>query len=264
MPPQDRTAWIGDLEVRILQPGDEVDVVFFVGCAGAFDDRNQKVTRSFARLLNKLGVDYGILGLDENCCGETARRMGNEYLFQVYAEENITALNKIKFNTIVTQCPHGYNTLKHEYPVFGGHYNVIHSSEYLVRLLAERDLPRSGELELGRLTYHDSCYMGRFNDIYDEPRTLLKKANLNVLEMEDHHEKSFCCGGGGGAMWLETEAETRINQTRLDHAKNIKADTIATACPYCLIMMDDAIRSKGLTGDIQVYDISEILDLSME
>lgn len=264
MPPQNRTEWIGDLDVRILQPGDEVDVLFFVGCAGAFDDRNQKVTRAFVRILNRLGVDFGILGLDENCCGETARRMGNEYLFQVYAEENIAALEKIKFNKIVTQCPHGYNTLKHEYPVFGGNYRVLHSSEYLIELLADHPFPGGVELDLGRLTYHDSCYLGRFNDIYSEPRNLLKNAHLKVLEMQDHHEKSFCCGGGGGAMWLETDAETRINQTRLEHAKKLKADTITTACPYCLIMLDDAIRSKGLTGDIRVLDVSEVLDMSME
>ncbi len=259
MPPQTRADWAKGLDVRTLSPGDEVDVLFFVGCAGAFDDRNKKVTQAFVRLLKALNVDFGILGVDEICCGETARRMGHEYLFQTYVEENIATFKEIKFNKIVTQCPHGLNTLKHEYPKFGGEYEVQHSTEFLAELIPTLNLSSAVKDELGQLTYHDSCYLGRYNDIYDAPRDLLHQVNIKPIEMDKNRENSFCCGGGGGAMWLETEADVRINNARLEQALEAGAETIATACPYCLIMFDDAIRSKGLTEDVKVVDIAEVL-----
>ncbi len=263
MPGQNRMSWAEGLDVRVLSPGEEVEILYFVGCAGAFDDRNKKVTRAFIEILNKLKVDYGILGDAEGCCGETSRRMGNEYLFQVAAEDNIGTFSEIRFQKIITLCPHGLNTLKNEYPAFGGNFEVQHAVEFLAELLPDLQFQVSNNKDLGRLTFHDSCYLGRYNGIYDQPRDLLKQANLTPLEMEAARKDSFCCGGGGGAMWLETAADTRINQHRLQHAMDINADTISTACPYCLIMFDDALRSKGLADEIEVLDIIEILNQSL-
>jgi len=264
MPAPSRFSWADGLDVRVISPEEKVDVLFYVGCAGAFDDRNKKVTRAFIEILNKLNIDYGVLGEAEMCCGETSRRMGNEYLFQVAAEENISLLSEYQFNRIVTLCPHGLNTFRKEYPKFGGNFQVLHASEFLAEIIKKKDFEPSSKKDYGRLTFHDSCYLGRYNNVYTQPRELLKNANLSPLEMESSQEKSFCCGGGGGAMWLETEADTRINHHRLQHALDINADTITTACPFCLIMFDDALRSKGLTEQIQVYDLVEILNQSLE
>ncbi len=263
MPAQNRMGWAEGLDLRILVPGDEVDVLYFVGCAGSFDDRNRKVTRAFIEILNKLGVDYGVLGEAEMCCGETSRRMGNEYLFQVAAEENIKLLSEYKFKRIVTLCPHGLNTIKHEYPRFGGNYQVQHGAEFLAEHLSQLNFKSEDGKDYGRLTFHDSCYLGRYNEIYNQPRILLENAHHPPLEMRDTRQNSFCCGGGGGAMWLETAAETRINRHRLDQALEIEANTIATACPYCMIMFDDALRSRGMAEDIQVLDVIEILNQSL-
>jgi Fe-S oxidoreductase/nitrate reductase gamma subunit len=260
IPAQDRLNWSAGLGVRELTPGDETDVLYYVGCAAAYDDRNKKVARSFVNLLNTAGINFGILGLDETCCGETARRMGNEYLFQVFAEQNLEAMSKIKFNRIVTQCPHCFNTLKNEYPQFGGNYQVLHYTEFLNGLSLTKNISTDGNGIKGRLAYHDSCYLGRYNQIYQAPRQLLKDAKVNPIELPRKGENSFCCGGGGGQMWLETDPNTRINHRRLAEALQVKADVVATACPYCMIMFDDAIRSKGVGEQIQVLDIAEVLE----
>ncbi len=260
IPAQDRLNWSDGLNLRELAPGDETDVLYYVGCASAFDDRNKKVARAFVHLLQKAKVDFGVLGFDETCCGETARRMGNEYLFQVFAEQNLEAMSKLKFKRIVTQCPHCFNTLKNEYPQFGSTYKVQHYTEFLQELKLNEVLAPNGQKLEGRLTYHDSCYLGRYNQVYQPPRSLLKSANLAPVELPRTGENSFCCGGGGGQMWLETDPNTRINHRRLGDALKVKADVVATACPYCLIMFDDAIRSKGLGDQIQVMDIAEILE----
>jgi Fe-S oxidoreductase len=260
MPPESRLAWAEGLDVRELSPGDETDVLLFVGCALAYDERNKKVARSFVKLLQQAEVDFAILGYDEMCCGETARRMGHEYLFQVFTEQNIDLFSKIKFNRIITQCPHCFNTLKNEYPQMGGGFNVQHYTEYLAEQLGAEDIHKSnGSDSPTRLTYHDSCYLGRYNDIYSAPRQILDRRNMNLVEMSRKWEDGFCCGGGGGGMWMETDASTRINHKRLDDVLEVQADVIATACPYCLLMFDDAIRSKGIGEDIQVMDISELL-----
>ena len=258
MPPENRLAWADGLNIRELAPGDETDVLFFAGCAAAFDERNKKVARAFAQLMQKAGVNFGVLGFDEMCCGETARRMGHEYIFQEFAKQNIEVLGKVKFNRIVTACPHCFNTLKNEYPQMGGDFQVLHYSE----LLNELNLPAptaNGNGIHGKLTFHDSCYLGRYNGIYTAPRQLLDKAGLKPVEMSRHGENSFCCGGGGGGMWLETDASTRINHRRLKDALDVKADVVATACPYCLLMFDDAIRSKGIGEQVQVMDIAEVM-----
>jgi Fe-S oxidoreductase len=260
IPAQDRLSWSDGLQLRELSPGDETDVLYFVGCASAFDDRNKKVARSFVNILNKAGVNFGVLGFDETCCGETARRMGNEYLFQVFAEQNLEAMSKIKFNRIVTQCPHCFNTLKNEYPQFGSSYKVLHYTEFLTELSLTRGITPNGNGMKGQLAYHDSCYLGRYNQIYQAPRQLLKDAKVKSIELPRQGENSFCCGGGGGQMWLETDPNTRINHRRLADALQVKADVVATACPYCLLMFDDAIRSKGLGDQVQVMDIAEVLE----
>jgi Fe-S oxidoreductase/nitrate reductase gamma subunit len=260
IPAQDRLNWSEGLNLRELAPGDQVDVLYFIGCASAFDDRNKKVARSFVHLLQNANVDFGVLGFDETCCGETARRMGNEYLFQVFAEQNLEAMGKLKFNRIVTQCPHCFNTLKNEYPKFGSTYKVQHYTEFLSELSLTKDTTPNGNGFKGKLVYHDSCYLGRYNHIYQAPRDLLKDVSLNPIEMPRAGSNSFCCGGGGGQMWLETDPSTRINHRRLADALEVKADTVATACPYCLLMFDDAIRSKGLGEQIQVMDIAELVE----
>jgi len=272
MPPENRMAWAEELNVRELAPGESTDVLFFTGCAAAFDDRNKKVARAFVKLMQKAGVDFAVLGFDETCCGETARRMGHEYIFQEFAKQNIETFGKVKFNRIVTACPHCFNTLKNEYPQMGGDYEVLHYTELLKELSdggawergSKGDAPQPPSAPAPRLAFHDSCYLGRYNDIYAEPRALLDKAGVNRVEMARHNENSFCCGGGGGGMWLETDANTRINHRRLKDALDAKADVVATACPYCLLMFDDAIRSKGIGEQIKVMDIAEVLAEQME
>jgi Fe-S oxidoreductase len=261
MPPEERVAWAEDLHLRELSPGDETDILLFMGCAFAYDDRNKKVAQAVVRLLQNAEVDFGILGLDEMCCGETSRRLGHEYLFQMMAEQNIEILSGIKFNRIVTACPHCFNTIKNEYPQFAGQFEVQHLTEYLAELPENTFLnPSNGGPIEGHLAIHDSCYLGRYNQIYQQPRQLLSKLEIEQVEMDRKGENSFCCGGGGGQMWMETDPNTRINHQRLNDAIQAGADVVATACPYCLLMFDDAIRSKGYGDQIQVKDISEILE----
>ncbi len=258
---QERTAWAANLDIREIMPGEETDVLLFLGCAFAFDDRNKKVAKAFVRLLKRFNIDFAILGLDETCCGETARRMGNEYLFQVLAEQNIDTLGQVKFNRLVTQCPHCFNTLKNEYPQLGGSFPVQHYTEFLASLdLPELEISHNGNGLHEPITYHDSCYLGRYNQIYDAPRQLLDQSHIERVELKRSLENSFCCGGGGGQMWLETDAETRINHKRLAEVQSTKVETVATACPYCLLMFDDAIRSKGVGDQMHVFDIAELLD----
>ena len=258
MPPESRLAWAEGLNVRTLAPGDQTDVLLFVGCAAAFDERNKQVARAFARILQRAGVDFAVLGLDEVCCGETARRMGHEYMFQEMAKQNIATLAQVRFNRVVTACPHCFNTLRNEYPQLGADLPVQHYSQYL----AELGLPAgsaNGDGIHATVTFHDSCYLGRYNQVYAAPRELLRHAGLQPVEMARSGEDSFCCGGGGGQMWMETDANARINHRRLQDALDAGAEVVATACPYCLLMFDDAIRSKGLGEQVRVMDLAEVL-----
>ncbi len=260
VPANKRTDWAEGLNVRELQPGDETNVLLYLGCAFAFDDRNQQVARDFVRVLQAAGVDFGILGMEEGCCGETARRLGHEYLFQVFAEQNIEVFNQVKFNRIVTQCPHCFNTLKNEYPQLGGNWQVQHYSEYLQEKWPElRPSLAAPNGQGSRFTYHDPCYLGRYNGGYDAPRSLLDSVSKGRVEMERNRQKSLCCGGGGGQMWMESAADERVNQRRLDDVLATEATTVVTACPYCLIMFDDAIRSRGVGETIQVMDMAEMI-----
>lgn len=256
MPPEDRLSWADGLDIRQLNPGDETDVLLFLGCAGAYDDRNNKVARSVVEILNYAGVDFGVLGLDEMCCGETARRLGHEYLFQMMVENNLEIFNSLKFNRIVTNCPHCFNTLKNEYPQFGADFAVQHLTEFL----DENPIELPGSPTNSKvITFHDSCYLGRYNQVYKQPRNLLDQTKTNWVEMGRSSENSFCCGGGGGQMWMETDANTRINHRRLADAVEAGAQVVTTACPYCLLMFDDAIRSKGMGDQMQVLDLAEVM-----
>jgi len=256
MPPEERISWAKDLEVRQLEPGDEVEVLLYLGCASAYDERNKKVAKSVVQIFNQANVDYGVLGLDEMCCGETSRRLGHEYLFQMMVEQNLEIFNSIKFERIVTNCPHCFNTLKNEYPQFGGDFVVQHMADFLSGIpITGFSAPSNGK----QLTFHDPCYLGRYNQVFDQPRQLLSDTYLNWVEMDRSNENSFCCGGGGGQMWMETDANTRINHRRLSDAVDTGAQVVATACPYCLLMFDDAIRSKGMGDQIEVMDLAEVI-----
>lgn len=256
-----RGDWAKDLGVKTLSESGETDVLFWVGCAGSFDDRAQKVSTSIVKILQAAGVDFAILGAEEMCCGETARRMGNEYLGQTLVQGNVEVLANYKFNKIVTACPHCFNTLKDEYPQFDGNYEVVHHSQFIAELLAAGKVPTPAGLNgSGTITYHDSCYLGRYHDIYEEPRkTIQAIPGAKLVEMDRHHMKSFCCGAGGGRMWLEETVGERINEKRAEAAIKTGAKTIGTACPYCLTMFEDGVKAKGEVENVQVMDLAELI-----
>jgi Fe-S oxidoreductase/nitrate reductase gamma subunit len=261
LPAEERTAWTEGLDIHELSPGEETDVLLYLGCASSLDARNRKATIALSRLMHHAGVEFATLGLDETCCGDMARRMGHEYLFQVFAEQLNETLSGVRFNRIVTPCAHCFNTLKNEYPQLGYFYPVQHTTEFLSEYgRSLTGLSPNGNGIKGKVVYHDSCYLGRYNQIYQAPRELLYEADLNLAEFSLNRAESFCCGGGGGQMWMENESEVRINHIRLQEALDAQADIVATGCPYCLLMFDDAIRSKGLGEKIQVFDIAEILE----
>jgi len=261
LPREQRAQWTNQLGLRRLQPGDSCDVLLFLGCAISYDDRNKQAGQNLAQLLQQADVDFAVLGPEEGCCGETARRLGHEYLFQVMAQENISKLNQLTFERIVTPCAHCFNTLKNEYPQFGGDYSVQHHTEYLHELLEQGRLMAAADSAGKGVTYHDPCYLGRYNQIYEPPRKILDAIpGMQRFEMPRQMENAFCCGGGGGQMWMETDPNTRLNQRRLDEAiANDQIELIITACPYCMIMFDDAIRSKSVSDTVAVKDIAEVL-----
>jgi Fe-S oxidoreductase len=256
-PASARLDWTKDVEVRVLQEGDPApEVLFWVGCAGAFDERAQQTTRSVVRLLQAAGVDVAVLGPGEKCTGDPARRMGHEYLFQMLAEQNVETLNGVGVTKIVASCAHCFNTLANEYPDYGGTYEVVHHTQLLSELIAAGRLqPRTGE---GKITYHDACYLGRHNGEFDAPRAVI---GGDIEEMPRNRERSFCCGAGGARMWMEEESP-RINDARFEEAAATGAETVATACPYCLVMLDDAARGKG--SDIRVADVATLLANELE
>jgi Fe-S oxidoreductase/nitrate reductase gamma subunit len=256
-----RGDWAKPLNVPILSEAEDtdIDILYYVGCSGSFDDRNKKVAVAFVQVLQAAGVRFAILGAEEKCCGDSARRMGNEYLFQQLAQENIEAMKKYGIKKIVTTCPHGYNIIKNEYPQLGGTFEVYHHSEFLARLIAEGRLPLVNPVDQ-RITYHDSCYLGRYNGLYSEPRTVINSiAGAGLVEMDRTGERSFCCGAGGGRMWMEEHLGKRINHLRFEDALKTKAGTIGTACPFCLTMLDDATKDKEMGESIKVQDITELI-----
>jgi Fe-S oxidoreductase/nitrate reductase gamma subunit len=253
-----RGDWAKDLDLPVAEKGDKVDVLIWVGCAGAFDDRNKKVARSLVKVLRKAGIEPYFLGKDEKCCGDPARRLGNEYLYQTVAQENVKILNQIQIGKIVTLCPHCYNTILNEYPQFGGDYDIEHVTTFIKNLIESGKLTPRGEAR-ETVTYHDSCYLGRYSGIYDEPREIITYCNLMVKDPDKTRSRGFCCGAGGGRMWMEESLGTRINHARIEQLKATQAKRIVTACPYCLTMFEDAIKETEET-DLQVEDVCEILE----
>lgn len=263
-PPSSRTEWAEGMDIPHILQAPDAEYLFWVGCAGAFDERYKKVTKAFAHLMKKAGVRFAILGADEKCTGDSARRLGNEYLAQMLMKENIATLNSYQVKKIVTTCPHCFNTLKNEYPQFGGMYEVIHHTELLRQLLAAGKLTPKNEMTT-TLTYHDSCYLGRYNGMYDEPREVLKSVRgLKVLEMKRSHSKGFCCGAGGGRMWMEEKEGKRVNVERTEEALALRPDVIATACPFCLTMFEDGLKTKDSAEQVKVKDVVEILSEVVE
>ena len=262
--PGDRAAWAEGLDIRTMaemhESHDVPDVLFWVGCMGSFDDRAKKTTVAFARVLKAANVSVAILGQEESCHGDPARRMGNEYLYQVLAKQAVETLGKYEIKTIVTHCPHCFHQIAKEFPQWGGHYEVVHHSEYLERLLAEGRVPLAeGDGERLVIAYHDSCYLGRYNDIYDAPREALKRALpiMQLVEPARTKDRGLCCGAGGGRMWMEEKVGKRINAERTEELLATGAETIAVACPFCMTMISDGVTAQG--RDVPVLDIAEVV-----
>jgi Fe-S oxidoreductase len=259
-----RAEWMKGLEVKTMAEDSDIDFLFFVGCAGSFDDRNKRVATSLVKILKASGVKFSVLGTEEGCCGDSARRIGNEYLYQTLVQTNIEVFKNYGVKKIMTMCPHCFNTLKNEYSQFGGKYEVFHYTQFLADILG------SGKLKLKKpvekvITYHDSCYLGRANEVYEEPRRVIQAIpGLKLVEMERNHIRSFCCGAGGGRMWMEEKLGTRINQLRTDQAVQTKASLVGTACPYCLTMIGDGIKEKGLEESMAALDLSELVVQAMD
>lgn len=242
--------------------GKEPEILFWVGCAGSFDDRAKKVTKAFVTILNEVGIDFAILGNEEQCTGDPARRAGNEFVYQMLAIQNVETLNMYNVKKIVATCPHCFNTLKNEYTQFGGDYDVIHHSQLLQELIDEGRIKMSegGTFKGKKITYHDSCYMGRVNGVYEAPRTVLKELDADFVEMKRCKSKGLCCGAGGAQMWKEDEpGDKRINMERIDEALDTGAQVIAANCPFCLTMMQDGVTGKNKENDVMVYDLSELI-----
>ena len=259
LPMGERAAWAEEAKVPTIADKPDAEYLLYLGCAGSYDDRSIKVAKALVKLLDAAGVSYAILGKDEGCCGDQARRVGNEYLAQTQAQTNIEMWGELGIKKIITTCPHGYNMIKNEYADFGGTYEVVHHTELLHDLVAQGKLKPQKEVP-GTVTFHDSCYLGRYNKIYDEPRkTLDQIPGLTRVEMERHRENAFCCGAGGGRVWMEEDKGTRINQFRIDQAMEVKPDTIVSVCPFCLMMFKDGIAEKGFEDQLQARDLAELL-----
>jgi len=260
----DRARWADGLSIptmaEMVERGERPDVLFWVGCMGSFDDRAKKITVAFARILQACGIRFAILGQEEHCHGDPARRMGNEYLYQMLAKDTIETLDRYAVTTVVTSCPHCFHQIGNEFPQLGGHYEVIHHSTYIERLLQQERVPlRSDEGRRLTVAYHDSCYLGRYNDIYDAPRETLRRALpvVNLIDPPRSRDRGLCCGAGGGRMWMEERQGKRINIERTEELLATGADTIAVACPFCMTMMSDGVKAKD--SSVPVLDIAEVV-----
>ncbi len=256
---EQRFAWAEGMNVPTLADKPDAEFLYYVGCAGSFDDRNKKTTQAFARVLQKAGVDFACLAREELCNGETARRLGNEYLYQSMAQMLVETLNNYKVRRIIVNCPHCFNTIKNEFPQFGGSYEVIHAADLVYQLIASGRLKVPADFRK-RTVYHDSCYYGRYNDVYDEPRMVLDRAGAEVQEMQRHRRFGMCCGAGGGRMWLEEDPDKRVNLLRTEQALQTDPEVIAVSCPFCMTMLGDGIKAKQLEEKVQTLDVMEIVD----
>ncbi len=258
----DRANWAEGLNVKTMAEDSQVDVLLWVGCAGSYDDRNKKVLRAFASLLKKANVKFAILGTEEQCTGDPARRIGNEYLYQTLAKANIETLNRYQVKKIVTACPHCFNTIKNEYKDFGGNYEVHHHSQFIAQLVTQGKIKPTKTLDES-VTFHDSCYLGRWNNVYEQPRAVLQSLPaINLVEMKSSHDQSMCCGAGGGRMWMEEKIGKRINVTRTEQALATRAGIVAASCPFCMTMLTDGVKSKEMQDKVKVMDIAELIDQS--
>jgi len=256
----DRAEWADGMNIKTMADDSNGEILFWVGCAGSFDDRYKKVSKAFAAIMQKAGVDFRILGIEEKCNGDTARRLGNEYLAQTMMKENIEVLNNYNVKKIVTACPHCFHSLKNEYPQFGGNFEVQHHTEFIEHLLDSGKLNLKKEIKEQKVTYHDSCYLGRYNNVYESPRKSLNNIKgLELVEMQRNKSRGFCCGAGGGRMFLEDEEGGRINEERAKEAIATNAQTIASACPFCMTMLTDGVKHFDKSEEVKVKDIAEIV-----
>jgi Fe-S oxidoreductase len=257
--PSERTKWAAGTSAQSFENG-KTEYLFFVGCAGAFDARSRHVTLAVTRILDSAGISWGILGKDEPCCGDSLRRLGNEYVFDRMVKENIEMFKQKGVAKIITQCPHCYHTLKNDYRQYGVELEVIHHTELINNLIKEGRLEINQSSDLGNIVFHDSCYLGRYNNIYKAPREAIALAtNQTPAEMEHHHDRSFCCGGGGGRMWMEENVGKHINVMRVEEAMKENPETICVCCPYCITMFEDGLKDKGADAKVQVLDLAEIV-----
>ena len=246
---------------QLFAENKQPDVLFWVGCAGSFDDRAKKITKAFVKILNKAGVSFAVLGTEESCTGDPAKRAGNEFLFQMQAMTNIETMNGYGVKKVVTACPHCFNTIKNEYPGLGGNYQVVHHTQFLKQLLDEGKITLEGGTYKGkRITYHDPCYLGRANDVFEAPRELIQKLDAELVEMKNCRKRGLCCGAGGAQMFKEPEkGEKDINVERTEQALETQPEIIAAACPFCNTMMTDGVKSKEKEAKIAVLDVAELI-----
>lgn len=247
---------------QFMAEGKQPEVLFWVGCSGSFDDRAKRITKAFVKILNKIGIEFAVLGTEEACTGDPAKRAGNEFLFQTQAMMNIEVLNAYEIKNIVTICPHCFNTLKNEYPSLGGNYKVTHHSQFLQQLIDEKKLviEDNQAFKGKRITFHDPCYLGRGNNIFEAPRSLIEKLDAELVEMKHCREKGLCCGAGGAQMFKEPEkGDQDINIRRTEEALEVQPEIIATGCPFCMTMMTDGVKNKEKETEVMVKDLAELI-----
>ena len=249
-----------------LAKGEVPEILFWVGCAGSFDDRAKKITKAIAKILTKANVKFAVLGTEESCTGDPAKRAGNEFLFQMQAMNNITVLNNYSVKKIVTGCPHCFNTLKNEYPALGGNYEVIHHTQLMQELLDSGKIKIEGGTFQGKkITFHDPCYLGRGNDIYEAPRTVISKLEVELSEMKRSRAKGFCCGAGGAQMFKDAEKGNKeVNIERSEEALALKPNVIATGCPFCMTMMTDGVKHFNKEAETKVMDVAELISSAID
>ena len=263
LPAGERLAWAHGLDVPVMEPGKEVEYLYWVGCSASYDRRNQAIARAVVKILRAAGVSFGVMQ-EERCHGEVARRLGEEYLYQTLQQENIQAINRYRFRKVITHCPHCFNTIKNEFPQFGGTYEVLHHSQVIDELIRAGRIKPTKALD-ATFAFHDSCYLGRYNGILEAPRNVARSVpGLRVVELPRNRTRGLCCGGGGGHMWMEVKSKKRVNLIRVEEILEAKVDTVGTGCPFCLAMLDLGRKVKGADETLQVKDVSELVAESLE